>query len=57
MILIEANWATAGVGAFYQFSRDSAANLRQKEDPVNEAIGGFIGGTIMGLASTLYPTT
>ncbi|KAF2121826.1 hypothetical protein BDV96DRAFT_483197 [Lophiotrema nucula] len=45
----------AGVGALYQFSRDSAANLRQKEGAVNEAIGGFVGGTVLGLARRSIP--
>ncbi|KAF2466741.1 uncharacterized protein BDR25DRAFT_305958 [Lindgomyces ingoldianus] len=45
----------AGVGAFYQFSRDSAANLRSKEDAYNEAIGGFMGGAVVGLARRRIP--
>ncbi|KAF2267676.1 hypothetical protein CC78DRAFT_530755 [Lojkania enalia] len=45
----------AGVGAAYQFSRDSAANLRQKDDTYNEAIGGFIGGMVLGLARRSIP--
>ena len=51
---IIAKEAAAGVGALYQFSRDSAANLRRKEDAYNEAIGGFLGGSVLGLASMSY---
>lgn len=47
----EANWCVGGVGATYQFTRDSAANLRQKNDTYNEAIGGFASGLVLGLAS------
>ncbi|KAF2737904.1 NADH-ubiquinone oxidoreductase 213 kDa subunit [Polyplosphaeria fusca] len=45
----------AGVGAVYQFSRDSAANLRGKDDAYNEAIGGFLGGIGVGLARRSIP--
>ncbi|KAF2278385.1 uncharacterized protein EI97DRAFT_465694 [Westerdykella ornata] len=39
----------AGVGATYQFTRDSAANLRQVDDTYNEAIAGFLAGLALGL--------
>ncbi|KAF2800789.1 hypothetical protein K505DRAFT_320176 [Melanomma pulvis-pyrius CBS 109.77] len=45
----------AGVGAAYQFTRDSAANLRRKEDAYNEALGGFAGGAVVGLAKRSIP--
>ncbi|ORY12021.1 hypothetical protein BCR34DRAFT_311068 [Clohesyomyces aquaticus] len=45
----------AGVGALYQFTRDSAANLRGKEDTYNEAIGGFFGGSVLGLFARRLP--
>lgn len=53
----ETNWDAAAVGAGYQFTRDATANLRQKNDIYNEAIGGFVGGTVVGLARTCscYP--
>jgi len=35
----------------YEFSRNAAANLREKEDHYNEAIGGFLAGSILGLGS------
>jgi len=46
----------AAVGGIYEFSRTASANLREKEDPWNTAIGGFLGGAVLGLRSmTLSP--
>lgn len=44
------------VGGVYAFSRAAAANLREKDDHWNEAIGGFLGGSILGLRSRLPST-
>ena len=46
---------TASGGAAFQFTLDSAANLRQKDDSYNHAIAGFVSGTIVGLSSMLDP--
>ena len=40
---------TAGVAAAFQFSTTAAANLREKNDYINDAIGGFMGGAVLGL--------
>jgi hypothetical protein len=37
------------MGGAYEFSKTASANLRQKNDTWNEAIGGFFGGSILGL--------
>ena len=41
------------MGASYGFTRTVAANLREKEDPWNTAIGGFFAGSMVGLTSEL----
>ena len=43
---------SAAMGGFYEFFKNAAANLRQKNDTYNEAIGGFFGGSVLGLRST-----
>ncbi|KAF2011766.1 hypothetical protein BU24DRAFT_288783 [Aaosphaeria arxii CBS 175.79] len=45
----------AGVGFAYQFTRDSAANLRQKNDTYNEALAGFASGVVIGLSRRSIP--
>lgn len=37
------------MGGAYAFSKDAAANLRQKDDSYNSAIGGAFAGSMMGL--------
>lgn len=37
------------MGGAYEFFRTAAANLREKNDSYNEAIGGFVGGAMLGL--------
>lgn len=37
------------MGGAYEFARTASANLRQKDDSWNEAIGGFFGGAMIGL--------
>lgn len=45
----------AAVGGVYQFSAYAAANLRQKDDHWNTAIGGFLAGAIAGLPTGRMP--
>ena len=42
---------TAAVGGAYEFSKNAAANLRERDDFYNDAIGGFFGGAILGVTS------
>lgn len=37
------------MGGTYEFFRKASANLREKDDTYNEAIGGFVAGTMLGL--------
>ena len=37
------------MGGAYMFSKDAAANLRQKDDSYNSAIGGAFAGSMLGL--------
>lgn len=39
----------AGVAGTFQFTSIAAANLREKDDFINDAIGGFLGGAVLGL--------
>ncbi|KAI0404109.1 hypothetical protein F4802DRAFT_607708 [Xylaria palmicola] len=39
----------------YSFSKDAAANLRQKDDTFNTAIGSFLGGATLGLKTGRMP--
>ncbi|PGH05093.1 hypothetical protein GX51_03191 [Blastomyces parvus] len=45
----------ASVGGAYQFSRIAAANLREKDDCWNAAVGGFFGGAAIGLRARTLP--
>ncbi|KAK4192294.1 Tim17/Tim22/Tim23/Pmp24 family-domain-containing protein [Podospora australis] len=45
----------AAVGTAYEFTRVAAANLREKEDHYNNAIGGFVGGAVLGLRTGRIP--
>ncbi|PSN62553.1 hypothetical protein BS50DRAFT_531868 [Corynespora cassiicola Philippines] len=47
----------AGVGAAYQFTKDASANLRQKDDCYTEALAGFMGGSVLGIARRSMPFT
>lgn len=40
---------TAAMGGAYEFSKTASANLREKDDAYNPAIGGFLAGTMLGL--------
>jgi hypothetical protein len=41
----------AGVGGTYAFVSTASANLREKRDPYNQALGGFCAGSLLGLRS------
>jgi hypothetical protein len=43
------------MGVSYGFTKTFAANLRQKEDSWNTAIGGFFGGSMIGLRGMFDP--
>ncbi|KAI9728401.1 MAG: hypothetical protein M1828_003801 [Chrysothrix sp. TS-e1954] len=45
----------AALGATYEFTRHASANLRRKHDSYNEAIGGFMGGALLGLRMRTLP--
>ncbi|KAF2198171.1 hypothetical protein GQ43DRAFT_423042 [Delitschia confertaspora ATCC 74209] len=45
----------ASMGAAFQFTVDSAANLRQKDDSYNHAMAGFMAGLIPGLPKRSLP--
>lgn len=42
------------MGGAYEFTKSASANLRQKDDTYNTAIGGFFSGTMLGLRCTGY---
>ncbi|KAL8663824.1 MAG: hypothetical protein Q9202_003509 [Teloschistes flavicans] len=48
-------WTFAAIGGCYEFARTAAANLREKNDAYNNAIGGFFGGGVVGLRSRSFP--
>ena len=41
------------MGGSYEFAKTASANLREKDDAYNAAIGGFFGGSMLGLKCTL----
>ncbi|OCK86196.1 hypothetical protein K432DRAFT_431163 [Lepidopterella palustris CBS 459.81] len=45
----------AAAGGAYQFTKTAAANLREKDDSYNSAIGGFFGGAMIGLKFRSIP--
>jgi len=46
---IETDECLAAVGGSYEFTRLASANLREKDDSLNTAIGGFLAGSVLGL--------
>ncbi|KAM0716091.1 hypothetical protein Q7P37_008605 [Cladosporium fusiforme] len=46
----------AAMGGAYMFSKDAAANLRQKDDSYNSAIGGAFAGSMLGLKFRSAPS-
>lgn len=49
------DYYVAAMGGAYAFTKTVSANLRQKEDAWNTAIGGFFGGSMIGLRGTFAP--
>lgn len=43
----------AAVGGTYEFTRFASANLRERDDSLNTAIGGFLAGSVLGLKCEL----
>lgn len=41
------------MGGTYEFVKTASANLREKDDSWNTALGGFFAGSVMGLKGTL----
>jgi hypothetical protein len=39
----------AAMGGTYEFTRFASANLRERDDSLNTAIGGFLAGSVLGL--------
>ncbi|KAK4540899.1 hypothetical protein LTR36_008841 [Oleoguttula mirabilis] len=39
----------AAMGGVYEFTKNASANLREKDDAYNPAMGGFMAGTMLGL--------
>jgi len=44
-----ANSLIAIMGGAYEFTRNASANLREKDDSLNPALGGLLAGAVMGL--------
>ncbi|RMY27981.1 hypothetical protein D0866_09752 [Hortaea werneckii] len=45
----QANGTTAAMGGAYEFTKNASANLRQKDDAYNPALGGLMSGAMLGL--------
>ncbi|KAL8907841.1 MAG: hypothetical protein Q9207_001164 [Kuettlingeria erythrocarpa] len=45
----------AAIGGTFEFARIAAANLREREDSYNQAIGGFFAGGIVGFRMRSFP--
>ncbi|KAI9884278.1 MAG: hypothetical protein M1823_003933 [Watsoniomyces obsoletus] len=45
----------AAMGSAFEFTKAASANLREKDDSWNPAIGGFVGGAILGLRLRTIP--
>ncbi|PWY94375.1 NADH-ubiquinone oxidoreductase 213 kDa subunit [Aspergillus sclerotioniger CBS 115572] len=45
----------AAMGGTYAFVKTASANLREKEDHWNVALGGFFSGSILGLRARTFP--
>lgn len=44
----------AAMGGTYEFVKTASANLREKEDHWNVALGGFFSGAILGLRGLFF---
>jgi hypothetical protein len=42
----------AAMGGAYEFCKNASANLREKDDALNQAFGGFVAGSMLGLSCT-----
>jgi hypothetical protein len=40
------------MGGAYEFCKNASANLREKDDALNQAFGGFVAGSMLGLSCT-----
>lgn len=49
LIEVVLTYRAAAMGASYAFASTVSANLRQKNDSWNTAVGGFLGGSMIGL--------
>ena len=47
----------AAAGGTFEFARTASANLREKNDSWNPAIGGFLAGGVLGLRCQLVHMT
>lgn len=45
----QADGTTAAMGGAYEFTKNASANLRQKDDAYNPALGGLMSGAMLGL--------
>ncbi|KAA8649812.1 hypothetical protein EYZ11_005499 [Aspergillus tanneri] len=45
----------AAMGGTYEFVKNASANLREKDDHWNVALGGFFSGAILGLRARTFP--
>merc|ERR1711964_558823 len=48
-VFTETGGTFAAVGGTYEFTRFASANLREKDDSLNTALGGFLAGSVLGL--------
>ncbi|KAI4143221.1 MAG: hypothetical protein LQ341_002972 [Variospora aurantia] len=51
----DAHILAAAIGGTFEFARVAAANLREKDDAYNQAIGGFFAGGIVGFRMRSFP--
>ncbi|EAW06857.1 NADH-ubiquinone oxidoreductase 213 kDa subunit [Aspergillus clavatus NRRL 1] len=45
----------AAMGGTYEFVKNASANLREKDDHWNVALGGFFSGAVLGLRARTFP--
>ena len=55
-VVLTCHASPAAVGGAFEFTRVASANLREKEDYWNDAVGGFVAGAILGLRCRGIPT-
>jgi hypothetical protein len=49
LLRVVTNDFIAVMGGAYEFTRNASANLREKDDSLNPALGGLLAGAVMGL--------